>query len=495
MKAPKNRRVFVIGYGAATPLGRNFPDTWERAVKGEAGFRKVTRCQVKSARSIVGEIPEWDPYAYDFSDEKEVYNWNAAIVILTMAVCKEAAENAGLQINGETGPKTACLIGSALNGTDAFRIAAENLRDKGPLRVSPYLLPNLCANLPSGKAGILMGFTGQIFSPQAACASGNYAIALGSRMIRDGDCDFVLAGGVDMPIMPVIIHGFANMNATIKVLPGDRAYTDPARASRPFSIDRRGFVLSEGAGVIVLAAEEMLARLDKEVAAWNKADPEHVAAVHGGRGDARQATAVVHVAARQRLEAVRAGRCGRGRGREGGTEMLKMLGREMGFEVEQVPSYASGSVVVSSTVIRKAVMAGDVGRAGELLRRPFALSGRVIHGERRGRSLGFPTANLEVGPEQLLPADGVYATRTRLGGKTYRSVTSIGKKPTFGNEQRVVEVHLLGFSDEVYEKKLIVEFVKRLRDQKRFDSADALVAQIRRDVDEAEEALGSASGR
>ena len=260
MKAPKNRRVFVIGYGAATPLGKNFQDTWERAVKGEAGFRKVTRCQVKSARSIVGEIPEWDPSAYDFSDEKEVYNWNAAIVILTMAVCKEALENAGLQIDGETGPRTACLIGSALNGTDAFRIAAESLRDKGPLRVSPYLLPNLCANLPSGKAGILMGFTGPIFSPQAACASGNYAIAIGSRMIRDGDCDFVLAGGVDMPIIPEIIHGFANMNATIKICSDDRAYEDPSQASRPFSIDRRGFVLSEGGGVIVLAAEETLSR-------------------------------------------------------------------------------------------------------------------------------------------------------------------------------------------------------------------------------------------
>ena len=259
MKAPKNRRVFVIGYGAATPLAKTFPRTWERAVKGEAGFRKVTRCQVKSARNIVGEIPDWEPRAFDFSSEKEVYNWNAAFIILTVAVCKEALENSGLQIDGETGPRTACLIGSAINGTDAFRIAAENLKEKGPLKVSPYLLPNLCANLPSGKAGMLLGFTGPIFSPQGACASGNYAIAIGSRMIRDGDCDFVLAGGVDMPIMPEIIHGFANMNASIKICTDDRAYEDPFQASRPFSIDRRGFVLSEGGGVIVLAAEEALA--------------------------------------------------------------------------------------------------------------------------------------------------------------------------------------------------------------------------------------------
>jgi 3-oxoacyl-[acyl-carrier-protein] synthase II len=260
MKAPQNRRVFVIGYGAATPLGKTFPETWERAVRGEAGFRKVTRCQVESVCDVVGEIPGWDPLALDFTDAKEVYNWNAAFVILTMAVCREALTHAGLEMNGETAPRTACLIGSAINGVDAFRTSMLHFQEKGPLKISPFLLPNLCANIPSGKAGMLLGFTGPIFSPQGACASGNHAIGIGARMIRDGDCDFVLAGGVDTPILPEIIHGFANMNATIKVLKGDRAYTDPAQASRPFSHDRRGFVLSEGAGVIVLAAEEMITR-------------------------------------------------------------------------------------------------------------------------------------------------------------------------------------------------------------------------------------------
>jgi 3-oxoacyl-[acyl-carrier-protein] synthase II len=260
MKAPQNRKVFVIGYGAATPLGRTFAQTWERAVRGEAGFRKVTRCKVESVCDVVGEIPDWDPRTNDFVDEKEAYNWNASFVILTMAVCREALTHAGLPMNDETAPRTACLIGSAINGADAFRTAMVNFQEKGPLKISPYLLPNLCANLPSGKAGILLGFTGPVFSPQGACASGNHAIGIGARMIRDGDCDFVLAGGVDAPILPEIIHGFNNMNATVKVLPGDRAFTDPAQASRPFSVDRRGFVLSEGAGVIVLAAEEMLAR-------------------------------------------------------------------------------------------------------------------------------------------------------------------------------------------------------------------------------------------
>jgi 3-oxoacyl-[acyl-carrier-protein] synthase II len=134
----------------------------------------------------------------------------------------------------------------------------DNYVNRGPLKVSPYLLPNLCANLPSGKAGMLMGFTGPIFSPQGACASGNHAIGIGARMIRDGDCDFVLAGGVDTCLIPEIVQGFANMLATAYITPKDRAYNDPSQASRPFSIDRKGMVLSEGAGVLVLAAEEML---------------------------------------------------------------------------------------------------------------------------------------------------------------------------------------------------------------------------------------------
>ncbi len=258
MKAPLNRRVYVIGYGAATALGKTFDLTWQEAVRGKAGFRKLTRCQTESRANVVGEIPDWDPMTLDFMDRKEAYNWNAAYVFLTMAVCKEALENARLEMNEDTGPRTACLIGSALNGTDAYRVAMDNFTTKGPLKVSPYLLPNLCANLPSGKAGMLLGFTGPIFSPEGACATGNHAIGIGARMIRDGDCDFVLAGGIDTCLVPEIIQGFANMMATIRIDPKDRAFNDPAQASRPFSVDRKGIVLSEGAGVVVLAAEEAM---------------------------------------------------------------------------------------------------------------------------------------------------------------------------------------------------------------------------------------------
>lgn len=261
MRPPLNRKVYVVGYDVVTPLGNDWPSTWQRAVNGEAGFRRLTRCKTTSRSNVVGEIPDWHPQAFDFIDRKERYNWNADFVFLTMVLCKRAMENARLEMDETTGPRTACLMGSALNGSDALRIAIENYTQRGPLKVSPYLLPNLCANLPAGKAGMLLGFTGPIFSPQGACASGNHAIAIGARMIRDGDCDFVIAGGAETCLIPEIIQGFANMWATIKVDPKDRAHDDPTQASRPFSIDRRGFVLSEGGGAVVLAADEMVGSL------------------------------------------------------------------------------------------------------------------------------------------------------------------------------------------------------------------------------------------
>ena len=256
MKPPLNRRIFVVGYAAATPLGKNLESTWKRAIKAEAGFGPVTRCEVDSLSNIVGEIPDWDPSDLDFISEKDVHNWNAQFVHLSMHVIHDALLDAGLEMTDGTAERTACLMGSALNGSDSMRIAIENLHNNGPNRVSPFLLPSLCANLPAGKAGMLEGFNGPIFSPQAACASGNFAIGVGARMIRDGDIDFALAGGVETAILPEIIHGFANMNATIKIREKDRAKADLSFASRPYSIDRKGFVLSEGAATLVLASED-----------------------------------------------------------------------------------------------------------------------------------------------------------------------------------------------------------------------------------------------
>jgi 3-oxoacyl-[acyl-carrier-protein] synthase II len=262
MKAPRNRRVFVIGRAAMTALGATAEATWRRAVANESGLRELSRCTVETHGGlpmIVGEIPPRDRSNYAFDTPKERHNWNAAYVLETIAVCQDALAHAKLAMSPEVAPRTACLMGSAINGSDSLREAFLRLQSIGANGVSPFLLPNICANVPAGKAGSVLGFTGPIFSPQGACASGNHAIAMGARMVRDGDVDFALVGGVEMPLVPEIVLGFANMNASFKLRQSDRAFANPGQASRPFSLDRRGFVLAEGAAAVVLAADEVVA--------------------------------------------------------------------------------------------------------------------------------------------------------------------------------------------------------------------------------------------
>jgi 3-oxoacyl-[acyl-carrier-protein] synthase II len=243
-----------------TALGATAEETWRRAAANEAGFRELSRCSVGlGIPMIVGEIPERDRGSYAFDTPKERHNWNAAYVLETIAVCQDALAHAKLPMNAEVAPRTACLMGSAINGSDSLREAFLRFQSVGANGVSPFLLPNICANVPAGKAGAVLGFTGPIFSPQGACASGNHALAIGARMVRDGDVDFALVGGVEMPLVPEIVLGFANMNASFKLRKTDRAFDNPGQASRPYSIDRRGFVLAEGAAAVVLAAEDVVA--------------------------------------------------------------------------------------------------------------------------------------------------------------------------------------------------------------------------------------------
>ena len=180
-----------------------------------------------------------------------------------------------------------------------------------------------------------------------------------------------------------------------------------------------------------------------------------------------------------------------GRGREGCAPTLKALGEELGFQVEVVPPMMLHGEVVSSTAIRHALSRGDMMAVSRLLGRRFTLAGEVSRGDERGKTLGFPTANLIPEPEQALPADGVYATRAFLNETAYQSVTNIGIRPTFGGGRRLVEVHLLDFEGELYGQKLQIELVERLRGEARFSSAEELKAQIRRDVEQARALLAS----
>lgn len=172
-----------------------------------------------------------------------------------------------------------------------------------------------------------------------------------------------------------------------------------------------------------------------------------------------------------------------GRNREGSIDFLRKLGEEMDFSVTVVLPKKINGLVVSSTAIRKAMDGGDITRVNKLLGRPFSLQGRVVSGAHRGGPLlGFPTFNLEVDSNQALPPDGVYATWTYIDGKAYPSMTNIGLRPTFGENERTIETYILDYQGNLYERQLKIALVERLRDEKRFDSPEELKKQIAEDI-------------
>ena len=184
-----------------------------------------------------------------------------------------------------------------------------------------------------------------------------------------------------------------------------------------------------------------------------------------------------------------------GHDREGTLPVLASLGEKLGYTVRTADAFSLDGAPVRSTAVRQALSAGDIEGAERLLGRPFSLDGPVVEGEGRGEGLlGFPTANLGVGPLQALPADGIYATWLDADGERYPAATSIGIKPTFHEDgPRVVEAFVLDFAGDLYGRHVRIEFVKRLRDQERFAEVDALVAQMRRDVEATRVALAQAA--
>jgi riboflavin kinase/FMN adenylyltransferase len=177
-----------------------------------------------------------------------------------------------------------------------------------------------------------------------------------------------------------------------------------------------------------------------------------------------------------------------GRGARGTPELLQALGDRLGFVATIVPPLSIDGVTVSSAAVRAALGQGDVGTAGRFLGRPYSVSGEVGPGVGRGRTLGFPTANLRVDQGLLVPT-GVYACRAGLGDASYRAVTNVGIRPTFGDNTLAVEVHILDFTGDIYGRRMSLAFVARLREERRFESVDALTTQIRRDVAAARECL------
>ena len=180
-----------------------------------------------------------------------------------------------------------------------------------------------------------------------------------------------------------------------------------------------------------------------------------------------------------------------GRGREGNIEFLRKVGEQYSFEVDTISGVRMDETVVSSTMIRQLIRKGDLKAAGQMLGRPYEITGMVVTGRKRGaKLLGFPTANIPMS-RQSSPKAGVYVVEAEVDGRRFGGAANVGYNPTFGDTELTLEVHLFDFNELIYGKPLTVRFVDRLRDEKRFANVEDLAAQIRKDVDRAKEILAS----
>ncbi len=177
-----------------------------------------------------------------------------------------------------------------------------------------------------------------------------------------------------------------------------------------------------------------------------------------------------------------------GRNREGNLELLQKMGKDYGFDTEVVETASIDGEIVSSTSIRNLLREGDLKKAANFLGYNFYIEGEVKEGERRGRQIGFPTANLETDWD-ILPKIGVYATLANVEGTKHRSITNIGYRPTFGHNELLIETHIFDFKEDIYKKRIKIEFVDRVRDEQKFDGPDALVEQIKKDVEKVKDIL------
>ena len=278
----------ILGYEAITCLGGTAEQTWNRAVEGGSGLGPLTRFPLRERFpvSVAGEVHGVDLQAEPIFTPKELKNWASPVIPYGMLAVQRALAHAGIEIDAELAPRTATTFSSAVGGLDQFIAADRELVGAGKLP-RPFVNPNACLNMVTGKVSILTGATGPVMSPVGACATGSLSLAYGAMLLERGLCDVVLCGAVDFSLVEVIVAGFATMGGCFKPKgDADRAADDPAKASRPFSADRRGFVVSEGSAALVLASREFadahgLAPHAELVGIGMTSDAHHFVAPHG----------------------------------------------------------------------------------------------------------------------------------------------------------------------------------------------------------------------
>lgn len=244
MAERSTRRIVVTGLGLVTPLGTGVEKTWAALCAGQSGIGRITKFDPAAYDAqIAGEVRDFDPG--QFIEKKEIKKMDT-FIHYAVGAAQLAVDDAGLKVAPEEATRVGVYIGSGIGGLGAIEHYHDVLREKGPGRVSPFFIPMTIINLASGQVAIRIGAKGPNSCAVTACATGNHCIGDAFRLIQYGDADVMVAGGAEAAITPLGVAGFASAKAL------SFRNTEPAKASRPFDKDRDGFVLGEGAGVVVL---------------------------------------------------------------------------------------------------------------------------------------------------------------------------------------------------------------------------------------------------
>ena len=250
------RRVVVTGLGLITPLGTGIQKTWEGICKGASGIDRITTFDASEFPvQIAGEVKDFN--AEDFIERKEIKKMDVFIQY-ALSAGSMAIEDAGLKITEENADRVGVIVGAGIGGIQTIERYHSVLLENGQRRISPFFIPMLITNLAAGQISMRFGARGPNSCVTTACAAGTHAIGDSFKIIQRGDADAMIAGGSESAITPLTIAGFANMRAL------SSCNDSPQKASRPFDVERDGFVIAEGAGIIVLEELEVaLARRAK----------------------------------------------------------------------------------------------------------------------------------------------------------------------------------------------------------------------------------------
>lgn len=275
----------VTGLGTVNPLGNCVEDTWHSACAGKSGITEITKFDASNFKTrIAGEVKNFDPLA--FVSPKEVRRLDD-FIIFSLAASEMALTDATLSVDDSNRERIGVVIGSGIGGLATFEKEQDTLRDAGPKRISPFTIPAVLANLAAGNVAIRFGVQGPITCPVTACSAGNNAIGEAYRTIAFGYADAMIAGGAEAAVCPLTIAAFNAMRAL------STRNDEPERASRPFDRDRDGFIVSEGAGIIIMEelqhARNRGASIYAEIAGFETTcDAYHIAAPAPGHPGAER---------------------------------------------------------------------------------------------------------------------------------------------------------------------------------------------------------------